>query len=92
MLYVVISCAHISVSMEMSLDVPYPTPRHASVAYDALSVDKEPKRSGMNKTLCVVDNVLKVHFQCKEARVMRVSVNSFFDLLTLVNQTMQDFD
>jgi EKC/KEOPS complex subunit PCC1/LAGE3 len=78
--------------MEMNLEVPFDTSRHAQVAYDALRVDKEPKRSGMVKTLELKDNILSVKFNCDEARVMRVSVNAFLDLLALVTETMEQFD
>ena len=79
--------------MEMTLDVPFPTARHAGIAYDALRVDPEPKRSGMKKTLEVREgNVLHVEFRSQEARTLRVSVNTFLDLLGLVTKTMDQFD
>ena len=80
--------------MELSLSVPFESERHARVAYDALRVDKEPKRSGMAKTLSLHEgsNVLHVQFNCEEARVMRVSVNAFMDLLALVTETIEQFD
>ena len=78
--------------MELDLDVPFPSARHAQIAHDALSVDKEPKRSGMRKTLEVREEKLHVEFRCDEPRVMRVSVNAFLDLLALVTDTMDQFD
>ena len=81
--------------MEMTLEIPFESSRHARVAYDALRVDKEPKRSGMVKTLCLAEKdgkILHVKFNCEEARVMRVSVNAFMDLLALVTDTIEQFD
>ena len=80
--------------MEMTLDVPFPTHRHAEIAYDALRVDPEPKRSGMNKTLQLSEGeaVLQVVFRCQEAKTLRVAVNTFLDLLMLVTKTMDQFD
>ncbi len=78
--------------MEFELCVPFKSAREASIAYDALRVDPEPKRGGTKKVLSVEDNLLKVRITCTEAKTLRVSVNSFFDLLYLVNQTIEEFD
>ena len=54
-------------------------------------VDPEPPRSNMKKEMRVENTDLVVEFHCTEAKTMRVSVNSFFDLLNLVVQTMDQF-
>ena len=54
-------------------------------------VDPEPPRSNMKKEMRVENTDLVVDFQCNEAKTMRVSVNSFFDLLNLVVQTVDQF-
>ena len=54
-------------------------------------VDPEPPRSNMKKEMRVENTDLVVDFQCNEAKTMRVSVNSFFDLLNLVVQTIDQF-
>ena len=61
------------------------------LVWNSLRVDPEPKRSGMTKTLRVEGSDLIVDFECKETRTMRVSVNSFFDLLSLVVDTIDQF-
>ncbi len=78
--------------MELNLEVPFNSEKHAEIAWNSLRVDPEPKRSGMTKELSVDGNVLKVRFSCIEARTLRVSVNTFFDLLNLVVKTMDQFD
>ena len=45
----------------------------------------------MKKEMRVENTDLVVDFQCNEAKTMRVSVNSFFDLLNLVVQTIDQF-
>ena len=45
----------------------------------------------MKKEMRVENTDLVVEFHCTEAKTMRVSVNSFFDLLNLVVQTMDQF-
>jgi EKC/KEOPS complex subunit PCC1/LAGE3 len=78
--------------MELTLKVPFENEKTAEIAWNSLRVDPEPKRSGLVKELSVQGNVLQVHFKCQEARILRVSVNTFFDLLNLVVQTMDQFD
>ena len=78
--------------MEMSLEVPFDTERTAEIAYNSLRVDPEPKRSGSGKELTLNGKILLVQFNCEEARTLRVSVGSFLDLLTLVIDTMDQFD
>ena len=78
--------------MEMYLEIPFDTERMAEIAYNSLRVDPEPKRSGSNKELTLSGNILCVQFNCAEARTLRVSVGSFLSLLTLVIDTMDQFD
>ena len=77
--------------MEVTVDVPFPTEKDATIAYNTLSVDPEPKRSGLVKKMTLDGAVLRVRFDCEEPTTMRVSVGSFFDLLTLTLKTIQQF-
>jgi len=76
----------------VELNVPFPSVRHAKIAYDSLRIDKEPKRGGCSKELSLESNKLVVHFKAKEARFLRVAVNSFLEFLTLVTETIEQFD
>lgn len=78
--------------MEFSMTVPFRTARHAEIAYDSLRVDPEPRRGGTKRRMEVEGALLRVRFTCAEAKTLRVSVNSFFDLLHLVNETIEQFD
>ncbi|XP_074659696.1 EKC/KEOPS complex subunit LAGE3-like [Tubulanus polymorphus] len=78
-------------NLSAELRIPFLTEREADIAFGSLSVDKEPKRGGCRKTLTVDRNFLIINFTAAEARMLRVGVNSFLDLLTLVMQTMQQF-
>ena len=75
----------------MNLTIPFPTPRHAEIAYNTLRVDQEPSRGGCKKTLKLKENILYVDFCAKEAKVLRVASNSFLDFLSLVSETMEKF-
>ena len=54
-------------------------------------MDAEPKRGGVKRTISVKGNHLNVHFEAAEARMIRVSVNNFFDHFNLVIQTIEQF-
>uniref|UniRef100_A0A3Q2QMK8 L antigen family member 3 n=1 Tax=Fundulus heteroclitus TaxID=8078 RepID=A0A3Q2QMK8_FUNHE len=73
------------------LDVPFPSSREATIALRSLSPDREPRRGGISKQLSVSGSTLSVRWSADEARILRVSVNSFLDHLSLVVETMEDF-
>ncbi|XP_060923512.1 L antigen family member 3-like [Limanda limanda] len=77
--------------LEFSLDVPFPTAGEAEVALRSLSPDREPRKGGISKRLSLSGSTLSVRWSADEARVLRVSVNSFLDHLSLVVETMQMF-
>lgn len=83
--------ADIATPYTMDMTIPFPTARHAEIAYNTLRVDKEPSRGGCKKTLTLREHELLVHFQAGEARVLRVASNSFLDFLILVSETMEKF-
>ena len=76
---------------QATLKIPFQNQDQATIAWNSLRVDPEPKRSGVEKTLKVEGHDLIVDFKCEEVRTLRVSVNSFYDLLYLVVQTMDKF-
>ena len=47
----------------VDLSVPFESERDAGIAYEALRVDAEPKRGGVEKKVSVEGSVLKVHFR-----------------------------
>ncbi|XP_059145779.1 EKC/KEOPS complex subunit LAGE3-like [Physella acuta] len=73
------------------LQVPFPSQKEAEIAFGSLSVDKEPSRGGVVRTMCVDNNSLQIHFSAPEARMLRVSINSFFEHLMLVVKTIDQF-
>ncbi|XP_026211361.1 EKC/KEOPS complex subunit Lage3 isoform X1 [Anabas testudineus] len=77
--------------LEISLDVPFPSSRDAAIALRSLSPDREPRKGGISKELTVSGSTLSVRWSADEARILRVSVNSFLDHLSLVLETMEMF-
>ncbi|XP_044030734.1 L antigen family member 3-like isoform X2 [Siniperca chuatsi] len=80
---------HETGKLEFSLDVPFPSPREAAVALRSLSPDREPRKGGISKQLAVSGSMLR--WSADEARILRVSVSSFLDHLSLVMETMEMF-
>ncbi|XP_040914130.1 L antigen family member 3-like [Toxotes jaculatrix] len=77
--------------LEFSLDVPFPSSPEALIALRSLSPDREPRKGGISKQLSVSGSTLSVRWSADEARILRVSVNSFLDHLSLVIETMEMF-
>lgn len=73
------------------VSVPFPSERDAEIVYNSLRIDSDPKRSGCSKKLALEGSVLTVCFTAKEAKQLRVGVNSFFDLLLLAINTVHRF-
>ena len=78
--------------MEVNVVVPFDEERVAKIVYNSLVVDPEPRRSVITKKLALNGAELLANFKSEEARTLRVSVNSFFELLTLAVKTVDEFD
>src|SRR3954453_1985600 len=81
-----------------TLDVPFPDARLASVALQALRVDKELS-SLVKRELSVVSTkgssdptVLRVDYHAATNRMLRVAVNSFLESLALVLEVQEELD
>uniref|UniRef100_A0A3Q0RK09 L antigen family member 3 n=1 Tax=Amphilophus citrinellus TaxID=61819 RepID=A0A3Q0RK09_AMPCI len=73
-----------------SLEVPFPSSHEATIALRSLSPDREPRKGGISKVITVSGSTLS-RWSADEARILRVSVNSFLDHLSLVMETMDMF-
>ncbi|CDH49931.1 hypothetical protein RO3G_16398 [Lichtheimia corymbifera JMRC:FSU:9682] len=76
----------------LDLKIPFPTNRLANIAEQVLGVDKELKTDQVKRTTIVNDNILEARFECVSARMMRVSVNSYLEMLSMVTRTMDQYD
>ncbi|KAI1643455.1 Pcc1-domain-containing protein [Daldinia loculata] len=97
------SIADIQYPCALTIEVPFPTPRLASIALKALQVDKElsplVKRTfsiGQSDEDAVNGdsggNILRTEYKATTNRMLRVAVNSFMDSLNLVVEVMQELD
>ncbi|XP_022210224.1 uncharacterized protein LOC111066080 [Drosophila obscura] len=76
---------------ESTLRLPFETPRLAEIAYRVLSVDKEPRRNFVQKTLSLELDVLVVHFYADQVKNLRTAISSFFEALLLCQDTIKQF-
>ncbi|KAK4231809.1 transcription factor Pcc1-domain-containing protein [Podospora fimiseda] len=84
----------------LTLQVPFPNARLASVALQALRVDKELSSLVTRHFTTVaaaggpsdLQNVLQIEYKATTNRMLRVAVNSFFDGLALVLEVMEELD
>ncbi|CAI0647096.1 EKC/KEOPS complex subunit PCC1 [Colletotrichum fructicola] len=80
----------------LTIDVPFPTPRLASVAHKALAVDKELSPL-VRRTFSIEENssesaILRVNYKATTNRMLRVSVNGLMESLNLVVEVMEELD
>ncbi|KAL1933951.1 hypothetical protein VTP01DRAFT_8041 [Rhizomucor pusillus] len=76
----------------LRLEIPFPSERLADIALRVLNVDKELKTNQVKRELLTQENKLCANFEAVSARVLRVSVNSFLDMLAMVTRTMDQCD
>jgi len=57
-----------------------------------MEVDEELQPLKVTKTFDVEGNVLAVHIQATEVRMLRVALSSFFDMVTVSVKTLLEFD
>nr|XP_034953148.1 EKC/KEOPS complex subunit LAGE3-like [Zootoca vivipara] len=73
------------------LRIPFPSSSSAQIALGSLAPDPEPRKEGISKELDVTEDILHVRWRADEARILRVSISSFLEHLSLVVETMDLF-
>ncbi|KAI0021489.1 Pcc1-domain-containing protein [Xylariomycetidae sp. FL0641] len=86
----------------LTIDVPFPTPRLASIAQKALQVDKELsplvarnfilRAPGDGAAMDAECNILRTEYKATTNRMLRVAVNSFMESLNLIIEVMEQLD
>ncbi|AEO70053.1 b8676e96-ee59-4986-88b7-c32f88abc9c5 [Thermothielavioides terrestris] len=82
----------------LTLNVPFPDARLASVALQALRVDKELSSLVVRDLSTIAEEglseqtVLRVEYKAATNRMLRVAVNSFLESLALVMEVMEVLD
>nr|XP_035950099.1 EKC/KEOPS complex subunit LAGE3 [Halichoerus grypus] len=74
-----------------ALCVPFPSSLEAEIACGSLAPDAEPHGGAVEKQLTVSGSVMAVRWRAKDPRLLRISIMTFLDQLSLVMQTMRRF-
>lgn len=77
-------------NLDVSLTIPFPTAREATIAFEVLKVDKEISKNA-TASYSVEDSSLKIDVTGTDARKVRVEVTSILESLLLVMKTLEKF-
>ncbi|XP_034504956.1 EKC/KEOPS complex subunit LAGE3-like [Ailuropoda melanoleuca] len=78
------------VAFRSTLTVPFPSPMEAEIAHRFLTPNAR-LRGPVQKELSVNGSVLTVRWRAEDPRLLRISIISFLDQLSLVMRTMRRF-
>jgi EKC/KEOPS complex subunit PCC1/LAGE3 len=81
--------------LKAELSIPFVSARHANIALTTLSVDEEPRKELIQRKLHIDSadpTKLNINWTAKEAKLLRVSVNSFFEQLISIIDTINTFN
>ncbi|GJQ86011.1 hypothetical protein Trydic_g14955 [Trypoxylus dichotomus] len=76
--------------LTVNIEIPFASNRIAEIAYHVLRVDAEPRKTVV-KEVAHKENCLVVKFQGTSSRQLRVGVNSLFENVSLISQTLENF-
>ncbi|KAI7831037.1 CTAG/Pcc1 family [Kickxella alabastrina] len=74
-----------------TLRVPFPSAHQATIAMNALQVDRDISGDKIHRTIQTEDSALLVTFRSSNLRTLRVTINGFMDSLILVSKTLEAF-
>lgn len=75
-----------------SIEVPLSSTRNSNIVYNTLKVDKEPRPKDITKELFVKEGSLLCNWSASSPQFLRVAVNSFFENISLILETIEHFD
>ncbi|KAF9903342.1 hypothetical protein BX616_001659 [Lobosporangium transversale] len=77
---------------QLTLQIPFPSPRLAKIAADVLDVDKDLKPEVSRRIIRTQDNILILDFQTSTLKLLRTVINSSLEMAQMVVNTMGAFD
>jgi len=75
----------------VTIRIPFASSDHASIAKQAIEVDKELQPHAVKRVLTTEDIILVATFTCQTVRLTRLVANSFFENVDLVIRTLGEF-
>ncbi|KAF9958702.1 hypothetical protein BGZ72_011069 [Mortierella alpina] len=76
----------------LTIQIPFPSSRLATVAASVLDVDKDLKPEVSRRFISTQDNMLILDFQTSTLKLLRTVVNSSMEMVQMVVNTMGAFD
>ncbi|KAJ7067034.1 CTAG/Pcc1 family [Mycena amicta] len=75
----------------ITVRIPFASPKHASIAMQAIQVDPELQPHAVKRTLALENEFLVATFETLTVRLARLTVNAFLENVDLVVRTIQQF-
>jgi len=75
----------------ISVEIPFASPKHASIAKQVIEVDAELSPQAVKRELSVEDNKLIATFHTLTVRLARLTLNAFLENVDLVVRTIDQF-
>ncbi|KAJ1978654.1 hypothetical protein H4R33_005925 [Dimargaris cristalligena] len=75
----------------VQLEIPFPSEKAASIAAQALAVDRDLSASQISSTFTTEGNQLHVVLEATNLRILRIATNSFFEMIIMVTNTLGEF-
>ncbi|EPX73890.1 transcriptional regulator Pcc1 [Schizosaccharomyces octosporus yFS286] len=79
-----------SLPHKVEVRVPFPSEQDAKLCMQVLAPDRELKEDQVARILSLEGNYLVAKYFCSSARMTRVTLNSFFENLHLVVDSMHE--
>ncbi|KAI0250246.1 Pcc1-domain-containing protein [Lactifluus subvellereus] len=76
---------------KISVRIPFANPQHASIAKQAIEVDRELQPHAVKRELSIDGDVLVATFSTLTVRLARLTLNSFLENVDLVVRTIGQF-
>ncbi|XP_068629884.1 uncharacterized protein Tcs6 [Battus philenor] len=75
----------------ISLSIPFSSPKEAIIAYEILKVDKELIGTNIKRDVKIDKTELVINFEGTDTKKLRVAVNATFKNLLLIIKTLSEF-
>ena len=78
--------------LSAQLTIPFSCEKHAKIVYETLRVDQEPRKNLIKRKITLDSNSIHFDWSAKESRILRVSVQSIFEHINSILNTIQTFE
>ncbi|KAF8150785.1 CTAG/Pcc1 family [Crassisporium funariophilum] len=75
----------------ITVEIPFATAKHASIAKQVIEVDSELQPQAVKRELLVEDDKLIATFHTLTVRLARLTLNAFLENVDLVVRTIEQF-